>query len=73
MSAAGAVLAGGGLFSAPPALASGCLLITLRQRVWMLASRENREICNLPPTDVSKFVISRLKGGDSTPSPRDIG
>ena len=39
----------------------------------MLASRENREICNLPPTDVSKFVISSLKGGDSTPSPRDIG
>lgn len=73
MSAAGTVLAGGGLFSAPPALASGCLLITLCQRVWMLASRENWEIRNLPSTDVSKFVISRVKGGDSTPSPRDIG
>ena len=67
------VLVGAGLFSAPPALASGCLLITLCQRVWMFASLGKSVDCNLPSTDVNKSVISRVKDGDSSPSPRDVG
>ena len=39
----------------------------------MLASSGKSVDCNLLSTDVNKFVISRVKDGDSTPSPRDIG